>query len=167
MIQHTLNWYNGEIFEAKFILSFGFILVLIAAIFYYMGSTPASKAIVIPFLTLGIVIVLMSGYGIYSNATKMQTLLAQFDKNPIQFQQDEIKRVEDFQYLYPMSIGISLVSFLVALGLLYFVRNIHGQAIAITLIFFGASFAVIDYFSKERASIYFEQLTSGIEDGRK
>jgi hypothetical protein len=167
MIQHTFNWYNGEIFEAKFILSFGFILVLIAALFYFIGSTPASKAIVIPFLTLGIIIVLMSVYGIYSNATKMQTLQAQHDKNPIQFRQDEIKRVEGFQYLYPMSIGISLVSFLVALGLLYFVKNIHWQAIAITLIFFGASFAVIDYFSKERASIYYQLLTARIDDGRK
>jgi membrane-bound ClpP family serine protease len=167
MIQHTLNWYNGEIFEAKFILGFGFFLVLIAALFYFIGSTPAAKAIVIPFLTLGILIVLMSVYGIQSNATKMQTLQAQYDSNAIQFQQDEIKRVEGFQYLYPMSIGISLVSFLVALGLLYFVKNIHWQAVAITLIFFGASFAVIDYFSKERAAIYYEQLTARIDDGRK
>ena len=166
MLQHTLNWYNGEIFEAKFILGFGFFLALIAGLFYFMGSTPASKAIVMPFLVLGIFIVLMSVYGIYSNSTKMQTLQAKHDQDPIQFQQDEIKRVEGFQYLYPMSIGISLVSFLVALGLLYFVKNIHWQAIAITLIFFGASFAVIDYFSKERASIYYEQLKSGI-DGRK
>jgi hypothetical protein len=167
MIQNTFNWYNGEIFEAKFILGFGFLLVLIAALFYYMGSTPAAKAIVIPFLTLGIIIVLMSVYGIYSNTTIMKTLQAIHDKNPGQFQQDEIKRVEGFQYLYPMSIGISLVSFLVALGLLYFVKNIHWQAIAITLIFFGGSFAVIDYFSKERASIYYEQLTSRMDDGRK
>lgn len=163
MIQHTFNWYNGEIFEAKFILGFGFILMLIAILFNYLGDTPASKAIVIPFLTLGIIIVLMSVYGIHSNSTKMQTLQVQHDKNPIQFQQDEIKRVEDFQYLYPMSIGISLVSFIVALGLLYFVKNIHWQAIAITLIFFGASFAVIDYFSKERASIYYEHLMEVLE----
>ncbi len=167
MIQHTFNWYNGEIFEAKFILGFGFVLVLISVLFHFLGNTPASKAIVIPFLTLGIIIVLMSVYGIYSNSTKMQALQAQHDKNPIQFQQDEIKRVEGFQYLYPMSIGISLVSFLVALGLLYFVKNIHWQAIAITLIFFGASFAVIDYFSKERASIYYEKLAKKIDDGRK
>lgn len=167
MMQHTFNWYNGEIFEAKFILGFGFILIFIATLFHFLGNTPASKAIVIPFLTLGIIIVLMSIYGIHSNSTKMQTLQAQHDQNPIQFQQDEIKRVEDFQYLYPMSIGISLVSFLVALGLLYFVKNIHWQAIAITLIFFGASFAVIDYFSKERASIYYEKLITIIEDGRK
>lgn len=167
MIQHTFNWYHGEIFEAKFILGFGFILVLIAALCHFLGNTPASKAIVIPFLTLGIIIVLMSIYGIHSNLTKMQTLQAQYVKNPIQFQQDEIKRVEGFQYLYPMSIGISLVSFLVALGLLYFVKNIHWQSIAITLIFLGASFAVIDYFSKERASVYYEKLVTKIDDGRE
>lgn len=167
MIQHTFNWYNGEIFEAKFILGFGFFLILIAALFYFTGDTPASKAIVIPFLILGIIIVLISVYGIHSNSTKLQTLQAQYDKNPIQFQQDEIKRVEGFQYLYPLSIGISLMSFLVALGLLYLVKNIHWQAIAITLIFFGASFAVIDYFSKERAAIYYEKLATKIDDGRK
>ncbi|MGL4363926.1 MAG: manganese efflux pump [Bacteroidales bacterium] len=164
MIQNTFNWYSGEIFEAKFILGFGLFLALVAVLFYYIGKTPASKAIVIPFLTLAVVIVFIGSYMIYSNSQKMETLQAQHDTNPIQFQQDEIKRVEDFQYLYPMSIAISLVSFLVALGLLYFVKNIHWQAIAVTLIFFGATFGVIDYFSKERATIYYEQLKLNIND---
>jgi hypothetical protein len=39
-----------------------------------------------------------------------------------------------------MSIGISLFCFAVALGLLYFVKNIHWQAIAIALILFGSCF---------------------------
>lgn len=164
MIQNTFNWYSGEIFEGKFILGFGFFLALVALLFYYIGKTTASKAILTPFLTLAAVIIFIGSYMIYSNSQKMETLQAQYDTNSIQFQQDEIKRVEDFQYLYPMSIAISLVSFLVALGLLYFVKNIHWQAIAITLIIFGATFAVIDYFSKERATIYYEQLKLNIND---
>lgn len=158
MVQHTLDWYNGEIFEAKFILGFGLFLALTAILFYYLGNTPAAKALLIPFLVVGLIIVMMSVYGIYSNSKKIEALQAQHYKDPVQFRLDEMKRVEDFQYLYPMSIAISLVSFLVALGLLYYVKNIHWQAIAITLILFGTSFAVIDYFSKERATIYYEQL---------
>lgn len=37
MIQHTIDWYNGEIFEAKFIAGFGIALIVIAFLFNFLG----------------------------------------------------------------------------------------------------------------------------------
>ena len=159
MIKNTFDWYNGEIFEGKFILGFGLFLIAIAFLFYLYGNLPSAKVLLFPLLIIGIFFTAIGVGSIYSNSKKVAQVELKFNENQEQFIQTEIKRVEDFQYLYPMSIGISLVCFAVALGLLYFVKNIHWQAIAIALILFGSAFAIIDYFSKERATIYYEKLT--------
>ena len=158
MIQHTIDWYNGEIFEAKFIAGFGIALIVIAFLFNFLGNTSGAKAVFYPLIVTGVIFIGIGAPMAINNAKKLETIQVEYEKDKIQFQQDEIKRVEGFQYLYPMSIVISLISFLVALGLLYFVKNIHWQSIAISLILFGTAFAIIDYFSKERANIYYEHL---------
>ncbi|MWB92798.1 hypothetical protein B4N84_23495 [Flavobacterium sp. IR1] len=160
MIKNTLNWYNGEIFEAKFILGFGIFTLICSLLFYFLGNTPKSKSLLIPMLIISVFFIVTGANMIYSNRTKIQEIETKYQQNTKEFVDAEIKRVEDFQYLYPLSIGISLVCFIVALGLLYFAKNIHLQAIAIALIFFGSAFAVIDYFSKERATIYYEKLVN-------
>lgn len=160
MVKNTLNWYNGEIFEAKFILGFGVFTLICYLLFYFLGNTPKSKSLLVPMLIISLFFIVTGANMIYSNRTKIQEIETKYNKNPKEFVDNEIKRVEDFQYLYPLSIGISLVCFIVAIGLLYFSKNIHLQAIAIALLFFGSTFAVIDYFSKERATIYYEKLIS-------
>lgn len=159
MVENTLNWYNGEIFEGKFILGFGISLIIIALLFYFLGNTSGAKALLFPFLVTGLIFIGIGSGGIYSNSKKIAKVEQNYNQDNQAFLNAEIKRVEDFQYLYPMSIGISLACFLVALGLLYFAKSIHWQAIAMALILFGSAFAVIDYFSKERATIYYEKLT--------
>ncbi|WP_321346107.1 hypothetical protein [uncultured Draconibacterium sp.] len=164
MLQHTFNWYNGEIYEGKFILGFGIFLLISGLLFNLNGSTPTAKALLIPLAVTGFFFTSIGAGGIYSNSKKVARVEESYQQNPQDFVNIEIKRVEDFQYLYPMSIAISLVCFLIAVGLLYFVKNVHWQAIAIALILFGTAFAVIDYFSKERATIYYEKLLNYTEE---
>ncbi|MEJ8605611.1 manganese efflux pump [Riemerella anatipestifer] len=164
MIQNIINWYNGEIFEGKFILGFGFFLILTALLFYFLGNTPAAKALLIPMLVIGLFFSITGVNMIYSNGKQKQEIVKRYEQNPKEFINTEIKRVNDFQYLYPMSIAISLACFLIAIALLYFTQNIYLKAIAISLILFGMAFAVIDYFSKERATIYYEQLKSSFQN---
>ncbi|WP_439489828.1 hypothetical protein [Algoriphagus sp.] len=159
-IQNTINWHHGEIFEGKFILGFGLFLIITSLLFYFLGNTPTAKALLFPLLVAGGVFVAIGASMNFSNQKIVAGVEAAYAKDKSAFVEAEKKRVEDFQYLYPMSIGISLACFLIALGLLYFVKNVHWQAIAISLIFFGTAFAIIDYFSKERANIYYEQLNS-------
>ncbi|CAA9502461.1 MAG: hypothetical protein AVDCRST_MAG96-2043 [uncultured Segetibacter sp.] len=157
-IQYTINWYNGEIFEGKFILGFGLFLILTALLFYFLGNTPTAKFLLIPMLIIGVFFSATGANMMYSNGKKVQEVEKKYEQNSKEFVEAEIKRVEGFQYLYPMSIATSLACFLIAIGLLYFTKNVQLQAIAISLIFFGGAFAIIDYFSKERATIYYEQL---------
>lgn len=159
-MQNTINWYNGEIFEGKFILAFGIFLILTASLFYFLGNTPTAKALLIPMLIIGIFFSITGANMIRYNGKQKQEVAKKYEQNPKEFINAEIKRVDDFQYLYPMSIAISLACFLIAIALLYFTQNVNLKAIAISLILFGMAFAVIDYFSKERATIYYEQLKS-------
>ncbi|PKQ60732.1 hypothetical protein BZG01_20565 [Labilibaculum manganireducens] len=160
MIEYTLDWYNGEIFEGKFILGFGVFLLISAVLFHIYGNLPSAKALLIPLIVIGLFFTSIGVGGIYSNSKKVAKVEEIYLQNQGEFVDSEIARVEGFQYLYPMSIGISLTSFLIAIGLLYFVKNVQWQAIAIALILLGSAFAAIDYFSKERARIYYEKLIS-------
>ena len=160
MVQHTINWYNGEIFEAKFILGFGVIVLISDLLFFFLGNSPNAKALLIPLAVIGIFFFATGANMMYSNGNKLIELQNISSQNSEEFVASEIKRVEGFQYLYPLSIAVSAISFVLALSFLYFSKNTYLQAVAIALVLFGTAFAVIDYFSKERANIYFEQLKS-------
>lgn len=161
-IQNSINWYNGEIFEAKFILGFGLFFILTSLLFYFLGTSPTAKALLIPILVIGIFFSATGANMIYLNSKKVKGIEIKYHQNPKDFINLEIQRVEAFQFLYPMSITISLVCFLLAVFLIYFSKNINLQAIAISLILFGSTFTVIDYFSKERAAKYYQELKSSI-----
>lgn len=97
---------------------------------------------------------------VFSNQKKITTVEQSFQENKSTFFQTEKIRVEDFQYLYPLSIVLSVVCFLAAAYFLGFTKNIYLHATAIALAWVGIAFMVIDYFSKERAAIYYQQLTN-------
>ena len=160
MIQHTINWYNGEIFEAKFIVGFGVTILASDLLFFLLGNSPNAKTLLIPLAVIGIFFFATGVNMMYANGNKLNELQNISSQNSEEFIASEIKRVEGFQYLYPLSIAISAISFVLASSFLYFFKNSYFQAVAIALILFGAAFAVIDYFSKERSNIYFEQLKS-------
>lgn len=158
MIEHTLNWYKGEIFEAKFILAFGVATILVATLFRYFGNTLNSKALFIPLLIVGLIFIAIGGSMGYSNQKTIRTIEQASKENIGEFVSAEKKRVEDFQYLYPLSLSISAVCFVIAVVFLGFMKNHHLHSIAIALTVFGFAFMVIDYFSKERSAIYYKQI---------
>lgn len=54
MIENTLNWYKGEMFEGKLILVFGLVTVVLAILFRFWGSTPYAKALLVPVMVAGL-----------------------------------------------------------------------------------------------------------------
>lgn len=155
MYQHTIAWYQGEIFEAWCILGAGVFLGLIGLLCQFYGQSAGAKALFLPLMGLLVLFLVIAIPMIYNN---MQTLAGVANAyqavGESQFIANELKRVADFQYMYPMSIAISAVCFAVALGLLYGDVGVKWRAVAVALLILGASFAIIDYFSKERATVY-------------
>ncbi len=155
MYQHTIAWYQGEILEAWFIVGVGVCLGLIGLLCHFYGQSTGAKALFVPMMVLLVLFLAIGVPMIYSNIQTMANVADTYQAvGETQFVVDELKRVANFQYLYPMSIAISVVSFAVALALLHFDVGVKWKAWAVALLILGTSFAVIDYFSKERANVY-------------
>lgn len=162
-IQHTTNWVKGEIFEATIFGSFGLLTIICTLLFWKFGETPNSKAVIIPFTIVGIFFIVTAISGIVSNNKRLTEYNEAFQKDKKAFIISEKKRVEDFQYLYKMTIIIAAVSFAVAIGFFLFTDNQILKAIGLALILFGMTGLIIDYFSKERADNYYKVIKKEIE----
>ena len=163
LLEHTTNWYKGEIFEATIIGVFGIFLIAISIAFWKLGKTPHAQAMLIPLLVVGLLLGFTGVYMSYSNSNKVKALSETVIESQQKFAQAEKQRVENFQSLYTYTkIGAALF-FTIAIILFFVTDNRHWQAIAIALIITGASGLVIDYFSKERADIYYHELLKIIE----
>jgi O-antigen/teichoic acid export membrane protein len=162
-IQHTTNWVKGEIFEATIFGSFGLLTIICSLLFWKFGETPNSKAVIIPFAIVGIFFLTTAISGIVGNNKRLKEYTEAFQNDKKSFIASEKKRVEDFQYLYKITIVIAAVSFTLATGFFLFTDNYILRAIGLALIVFGLTGLIIDYFSKERANYYYKVITTEIE----
>jgi drug/metabolite transporter (DMT)-like permease len=157
VLDHTTHWYRGEIFEATIMAIVGMLFVSISLVFWKLGKTPNTQAMVIPILVIGLLLGSAGIFMSYSNNTKLKSLSVSIE-NQQKFAEVEKQRVEDFQSLYVYTkIGAALF-FIMAIILLFATKNSHWQAIAIALIITGVSGIIIDYFSEERANAYYNEL---------
>lgn len=162
-LDHTLNWTKGEIFEAVIIAVFGILTIIIGFVFWKFGDTPNAKALLLPLIVVGGIFV-GSGISMYlSNQKRLVEFEKRFKQDQVAFVQQEKPRVEDFQYLYTMTKILATAFFALALLFFWFTNNHYLQAVGIGLILFGLSGLVSDYFSKERADIYYELIKNELK----
>lgn len=159
LLEHTTSWYKGEIFEATVISIVGLMLVIISFSFWKLGKTPNAQAIVLPILIVGLLLGTAGLFMKHSNTTKMKLLPHSTTENQHEFAQAEKQRVKNFQSLYTYTKIGAAICFTLAIVIFFVTDNRHWQAIAIALILTGFSGLVIDYFSKERADIYYNALS--------
>jgi hypothetical protein len=162
-IQHTTNWVKGETFEGTIIGSFGLLTIICSLLFWKFGETPNAKAVIIPLAIVGIFFLAITIGGIVSNNKRLPQYTEAFKKDKIEFVKSEKKRVEDFQYLYKMTIIIASVGFAIAICFFLFTNNHTLKAIGLALIILGLAGLSIDYFSKERADTYYKAIMTEME----
>ena len=158
LIEYTTQWAKGEMFEGLCIAIFGILTLLCTLIIWKYGTTINAKALVIPSLVLGLLFSAMGSFMVYSNNNRIAEFETAYQENPMEFTQLEKTRVEEFQILYPISLAISAVFFLVTLLAFVFSKSPTFHAIGLALSVFGLALIIIDYFSKERGQIYYEHI---------
>jgi len=99
---------------------------------------------------------------LYSNNQRITKFKNANETNSKEFTQNEKKRVENFQFMYPTSLAISAACFLITVLAFIFSKNPTFHAIGIVLTIFGVSLIIIDYFSKERAQIYYDHILKNL-----
>ncbi|WP_375584336.1 hypothetical protein [Cyclobacterium xiamenense] len=154
-VKHSIQWAKGEVFEGVCIGITGLLVLILASLLWKYGSTENARVLVLPTLGLGILFVLMGSFMVYSNSHRQLSFQQSYDANANQFLLDEKKRVEAFQVLYPTSLSISFACFVATIAAFVWSKNPHFHAVGLALSVFGLSLLIIDYFSKERASVYY------------
>lgn len=162
-IQHTTNWVKGEIFEATIFGSFGLLTIICSLLLWKLGETLNSKAVIIPLAVVGVIFFATAISNIASNNKRLPQYTEAYKQDKTAFVKSEKKRVEDFQYLYKMTIIIASVCFAAAICFFLFTNNHVLKAIGLALIIFGLTGLIIDYFSKERADTYYKVITTEIQ----
>jgi peptidoglycan/LPS O-acetylase OafA/YrhL len=160
---HTLEWYKGEAFESILTAGFGILLLIFAILVWILGTTPGAKAMVIPLIVIGCII---AGPGI-SNTLSIRKSITHYE----QFEPDdenafvisEKSRVERFDSLYTFTKFLALGLFAMAILIFFFLKNQHALASGIAMIILGLSGLVIDYFSQERADVYYQEILKYLE----
>ncbi|MDR6804598.1 hypothetical protein J2Y45_003094 [Dyadobacter sp. BE34] len=160
--QNTINWIKGELFEASLILSFGLVTVLAAFLFWKFGTTPNAKALFFPLLICGLVYTTIGSGMRISNPKRMTKYQHEYKVNRAAFIQAEKKRVEDFQYGYTISKIVASLFFPMTVLIFWLTKNPTWQGIGIGLAYFALSGLVIDYFSQERADIYYKAIRQAL-----
>ena len=76
--EHTESWFKGEAFEGGMLAIFGALLVVLALYFWKVGHSPTSRALVIPFLVVGLLISVGGGVGLVRNSFRVETFRAEY-----------------------------------------------------------------------------------------
>ncbi|MBU3820975.1 hypothetical protein KO566_02795 [Flavobacteriaceae bacterium XHP0103] len=160
--QNTNNWIKGELFESKLIIAFGVLTVIISVLLWKMGNTPNAKALLLPLIITGGIYTAIGGNILYSNQKSMTEMQLNSQENQTEFVQNEKKRVEDFQYQYNISKAVATVFFIATILIFWLTKSPTWQGIGIGLSLFGLDGLVVDYFSEERASIYYEKIIESL-----
>lgn len=160
---HTSAWIKGELFEAALILSFGIATMLTAYLFWKVGTTPSSKALLLPLVITGIIYATIGGGMVVSNNKRTKEFEQTFQQDNKAFIQSEKVRVEGFQYGYVISKIVATLFFAATLLIFWTTKNSTWQGIGIGLTLFGLAGLVVDYFSQERANIYYKTILEALK----
>jgi hypothetical protein len=158
LFAHTTHWIKGEIFEGISIIVSGLLTFIVGLLLWQYGTTPNSKTLIIPSMIVGFLFVSMGFSMVFSNKKRLPEMEVAYHHDSSEFARLEKQRVEDFQILYPISLAVSTVCFVLTFLFFWFTKSETLYATGIALSIFSVALIVIDYFSKERASIYYEQI---------
>ena len=161
LIDYTNKWIAGEIFEGKSILIAGLCLLVLTFTVWRVGSSEYARAILLPMLVVSALHIGIGAGMVYSNKQRIPQFTEQYQKQTKQeYIDSENARVNEFMKIYPQVIIFAAVSFAVAICLFAFCTKPWLRATALALAYLALSCLVIDYFSKERAIIYQQEINS-------
>lgn len=162
LIDYTTNWIKGELFEARLIVAFGIMSIIAGFLFWKIGTTSNAKALFIPLIVVGAIYSTIGGGMLYSNPKRMIELPQKYGQDKIGFAKSEKKRVDDFQYGYKVSKIVATIFFVLTLIIFWTTKNPTWMGIGIALAYFALAGLVVDYFSQERANIYYSEILKEI-----
>lgn len=168
IIDAATNWAKAEIISALLFIFFGVTYVLIAIACWQFGSTPLTKALVIPILIAG-GLLLSAGISFYvSNNSMLKKFESEYKTNPLAVVKSEIERTENTAHTYErVALKVFPAIVIVAALICFFISNPIVRAISIAIIAFLLVLVVLDSQALKRIKIYHQKLELVDEQLRK
>ena len=161
-IEHTANWFKGEAFEAGMIILWGLALIALASYFWKFGHYSTARALIIPFLVVGLFWSIAGGVGIYRNTYRLEQFRIEQKRDPVAFVESEKKRVEGFfgwyRYLFIGWVSLNLTG--LAIFILWGGNN--GRAIGLAIIVFAVAGLLVDHTSEQNARAYRAEINNAL-----
>ncbi|WP_449032024.1 hypothetical protein [Prevotella histicola] len=159
---HTQEWLNGEWTEGIIVTIFGLLTIVTVIALWLTATSHAGRSLVLPLLLCGLV---YTGTGVsmlMTNRGRAEEYRNKYEKNPVEFVQQEKQRVEDFQYMYVISKVVATVFFIATILIFWLTKSPVWQGWGIGMTFFGLVGLLVDYFSQHRALEYYDYLTKAL-----
>lgn len=153
-IEHTVSWFKGESFEGGMLILYGAMLVVLAAYFWKFGHSATIRALIIPFLLVGLFWGGAAGVSLYRNMQRLDNFRMEYKKNPTAFVESENKRVDGFFGWYRYLLISWSMLILVGLAIFMFWGGNHGRAIGLGFILFAVAGLLVDHTSEHNALTY-------------
>ncbi len=162
LINHTINWCKGEIFEGKMSFLFGLLVLLVGIAYWKFASTDAAKAMFIPLFVVAIFTIGTGYYLISANQKRIEVFQTQFSENPTNFIKAEKERTEAFIKWYPYAQYIMFGVMIVGMLCMILTHKPVVRAIGVALMLTAFYVFVLDHFSEERANTYHTEIIKAL-----
>ncbi|MBW2637258.1 MAG: hypothetical protein JRC86_07035 [Deltaproteobacteria bacterium] len=103
LIDHTLSWCRGEIFEGNMALLYGGVVLVISIAFWKYGRTPNARAMIIPLIVVALLFIAGGLYLNLQNQNRIADYQQSYAEDAEKFVQSEKARTEEFIKWYPVT----------------------------------------------------------------
>lgn len=159
ILNEATRWAKAEIVSATYFMMFGIVYLFAAIGFWQLGSSSLTKALIIPILVAG-GLLLGAGVSFYrSNQNKLKSFETEFTTNPSAIIKSEMARTTSTMKTYEnVALKVFPLVILVAALLAVFMSNPTFKAICIGIIAFLAVLVLLDSQALKRIKSYHYQL---------
>lgn len=153
------DWFKAEVVSSMFFMLFGVVYILAAVALWQWGITPLTKALVIPILIAG-GLLLAAGISFYlSNNSRLTSIETEYKTNPATFIVSELDRTAQTIKTYEnIALKVFPAIILVAALLSIFISKPIIRVICIAIIAFLIVLIVLDSQALKRIKTYHQQL---------
>ena len=159
ILKAASDWAKAEVASSIFFMLFGLVYLLAALGFWQWGHSPLTKALIIPMLVAG-GLLLAAGISFYiSNKSMPKKFATEYKSNPSTIINSEIARTEKTMKTYEnVALKVFPAIIVIALLLSIFISNPTVRAICIGIIVFLSVLVLLDSQALKRMKTYHNQL---------
>ena len=162
-IDHTVNWFKGENFEAGMLILWGAMIVIMAVYFWKFGHSTTTRVMIIPLLVVGLFWSIVPSVGLIRNKYRVEKFRIEYQMESTAFVKKEKKRVESFIDWYRYLLAGWSILIIIGLAIFTFWGGNLGRAIGIAVILFAISGLLVDHTSEHNARAYKSEIDKAMK----